>query len=153
VANQKIRRIANVVLPILGAGLMIYYESCETTCANLSGTFLGIDLKTIGIIFMATLLFLNLIVLPEAKRSISLLRATMMAAALGGEVLLVRFQIVHNTFCPYCLAFLACLVFLFASNAERHISWCIAGSGFLAGVIAFAFWFEGTVGPMLYLMD
>jgi len=154
VANQKISRIANVVLPILGTGLMIYYESCETTCANLSGSFLGIDLKIIGIVFMAAWLFLNLIVLPEAKRSISLLRTTMLAAALGGEVLLVRFQIVHNTFCPYCLAFLACLVFLFASNAaERHISWRIAGSGFLAGAIAFALWFEGTAGPMLFLLD
>jgi len=153
VNNQKIRSTANIVLPILGTGLMIYYDSCETTCANLSGTILGIDLKAIGIAFMATWLFLNLIVLPEAKRSISLLRTTMLAAALGGEVLLVRFQIVHNTFCPYCLAFLACLIVLCACNAGRQDSWRVAGSGLLAGAIAFALWFEGTAGPMLFLLD
>ena len=151
--NQKIRSTANIVLPILGTGLMIYYDSCETTCANLSGTILGIDLKAIGIAFMATWLFLNLIVLPEAKRSISLLRTTMLAAALGGEVLLVRFQIVHNTFCPYCLAFLACLIVLCVCNAGRQDSWRVAGSGLLAGAIAFALWFEGTAGPMLFLLD
>ncbi len=102
---------------------------------------------------MAAWLFLNLIVLPEAKRSISLLRTTMLAAALGGEVLLVRFQIVHNTFCPYCLAFLACLIVLCACNAGRQDSWRVAGSGLLAGAIAFALWFEGTAGPMLFLLD
>jgi len=147
------RDIANIAVPLLGAGIMVYYGSCETTCATLSGSLFGIDLKIVGVSFMVVLFLFNLIALPELRRYIVHLRASMLAAALGGEALLVRFQIVHDTFCPYCLAFMACLVALFAFNTGRFTNWRIAGGCFVAGVAAFFLWFEGAVGPMLFLLD
>jgi hypothetical protein len=71
----------------------------------------------------------------------------MLAGALGGELLLVRFQIVHQTFCPFCLAFALCLAVLFAVHFPRmHKGLALAA--FAAGVAAFALFFQGSVLPL-----
>ena len=103
--RDKVPKIINVVLPAIGIGSMIAYGVCYTSCSSLLGTFLGVDLKAIGILFMAVLLVLTL---PPASRyaaSVNNLRTMMLSGALGGEVLLVRFQIVQDIYCPFCLAF------------------------------------------------
>jgi hypothetical protein len=145
--REKITKIMNVVLPIVGIGLMIFYQVCDTTCSSLKGSFWGVDLKYIGILFMAVLLVLTL---PTASRfavPMSHLRTMMLAGALGGEVLLVRFQIVHETFCPFCLAFAVCLLLLFAAHVRR-MNLYLAGASFLAGLGTFALFFQGSVLPL-----
>jgi uncharacterized membrane protein len=145
--GNKAKKILNIALPVIGMSLMIYYEICDTICAHISGSFLGIDLKIIGILFMAVLLILTVPAVAAFKAPVDHLRTMMLAGAMGGEVILTRFQIVHETFCPYCLAFGLCLLILFAVHF-RAMNKYLAGACFLAGVGAFALFFEGSVVPL-----
>jgi len=61
--------------------------------------------------------------------------------------LLVRFQVFHDTYCPFCLAFGLCILVLFASNFMKMNKYLALGA-FLAGIAAFAFLFEGSVVPL-----
>ena len=143
----KIQKLTNGIVPVIGMGVMIFYEVCDTICAYISGSFLGIDLKIIGILFMAVLLILIIPAVASYKTPVSHLRTMMLAGAMGGEVILFRFQVVHDTFCPFCLAFGLCLLILFAANF-RVMNKYLAGASFLAGIGAFALFFQGSVLPL-----
>jgi uncharacterized membrane protein len=145
--RDRVLKTINIVLPIIGGGLMIFYDVCDTSCSSLQGTFLGLDLKVIGILFMAVLLALTL---PPASRwvaSVRHLRTMLLSGALGGETLLARFQIVNDTFCPFCLAFGLCILILFVANFTKMNRYLALGA-FLVGIAAFAFLFEGSVVPL-----
>jgi hypothetical protein len=145
--ENKMIKSLNIILPVIGMGLMIYYEICDTSCAYITGSFLGIDLKIIGILFMAVLLILTIPAISSYKTPMSHLRTMMLAGAMGGEVILFRFQVVHETFCPFCLAFGLCLLTLFAVHC-RVMNKYLAGASFLAGIGAFALFFQGSVLPL-----
>jgi len=145
--RDRVLKAINILFPIIGIGVMVFYDVCDTACSSLQGTFLGLDLKVIGILFMAALLVLALIAVSRWKASLGHLRTLMLSGALGGEVMLVRFQIVHDTYCPLCLVFGTCVLILFASNytqMNRYLAW----GAFLAGIAAFALFFEGSVLPL-----
>ena len=145
--RDKVLKIINAVFPVIGVGLMIAYGVCDTSCSSLRGTFLGVDLQVIGILYMAVLFVLTL---PPASRyatSVDHLRTMMLAGALGGEVLLVRFQIVHDIYCPFCLAYGLCVVVLVAANFTKMNKYLALGA-FLAGIAAFALFFKGSVLPL-----
>ena len=143
--NNMIKRL-DIILPVVGMGLMIYYEICDTSCAYIKGSFWGIDLKIIGILFMTVLLILTIPAVASYRAPVGHLRAMMLAGAMGGELILFRFQVVHDTFCPFCLAFGFCLLILFAINF-RAMNKYLAGTSFLAGIGAFALFFQGSVLP------
>jgi uncharacterized membrane protein len=145
--HNGIRRIVNWVVPPVGLGLMVYYNVCDTACSSLQGTFLGLDLKWVGIAFMAALLALNVLEIRHPAAPVQGMRTVMLAGALGGETLLVHFQIVHDTYCPFCLAFVLCILILFAANVRRRYGYA-ALLAFLAGVAAFALFFQGSVLPL-----
>ena len=145
--RDRILKIINAVFPAVGVGLMIAYGVCDTSCSSLQGTFLGVDLKVAGILYMAVLFVLAL---PPAFRyaaSVNRLRTMMLAGGLGGEVLLLRFQIVHDIYCPFCLAFGLCVVALFVANFMKMNKY-LALSAFLTGIAAFALFFKGSVLPL-----
>jgi len=147
--RTKVLKIINAVFPVIGIGLMIFYEVCDTSCSSLQGTFFSLDLKVIGILYMAVLLALTL---PPATRyatSVNYLRTMLLSGALGSEILLVRFQIVHDTYCPFCLAFGFCIVALFTANFIQMNKYLALGA-FLAGIAVFSLFFKGSVLP-LYL--
>jgi len=144
--RDKILKIINAVSPVIGIGLMIGYRVCDTSCSSLQGTFLGMDLKMIGILYMAVLFMLTL---PPASRDATLVnyvRTMMLSGGLGAEVFLVRFQIVHDIYCPFCLAFGLCVVVLFVANFTKMNRPLVLGA-FLAGVATFTLFFKGTVLP------
>lgn len=145
--RDHVLKIINIIFPIIGIGVMVFYDVCNTACSSLQGTFLGLDLKWIGIVFMATLLVLAL--LPDTRWAgpVGHLRTMMLSGALGGEVMLVQFQIVHDTYCPFCLVFGTCVLVLFAVNFSRMHRY-LAGGAFLAGIAAFALFFDGSVLPL-----
>jgi uncharacterized membrane protein len=145
--KDKVIKILNVILPVVGMGAIIYYKICDTACTYISGSFLGIDLKIIGILFMAVLLVLAIPAVASYKTPVGHLRTMMLAGAMGGEVLLFRFQVVHETFCPFCLAFGLCLLILFAIHFSVMNKY-LAGASFLAGIGAFALFFQGSVLPL-----
>ncbi len=144
---DKIRKTANWSLPLVGAGLMAFYELCDTSCAYLRGTLFGLDLKYVGIFFMAALLVLNLPASSRWETVVGHLRTMMLAGAVGGEVLLLRFQAVNDTFCPFCLAFGLTVVLLFIVNFPLMNRFLALGA-FLAGTGVFALFFTGSVLPL-----
>lgn len=144
---EKGLTLINVVFPLVGMSLMVFYGVCDTSCSYLQGTFAGMDLKIIGILFMAVLLALIPLNSSRFSWSAGHMRTMMLAGALGGEILLVRFQIVHETYCPFCLAFGFCVVALFAANYMKMNKYLVIGA-LLAGIAAFALFFKGSILPL-----
>ena len=95
---MKYRALLNIILSIMGIGLMIYYSSCESSCSYLRGDIFTIDLKYVGIFCMTAIIILTVF------KQIDLLRMGL-AAGLGVEIFLIVFQFRENVFCPFCLGF------------------------------------------------
>jgi uncharacterized membrane protein len=145
--RDRVMKIIDIALPLIGIGLMIFYGVCDTSCSSLQGTFLGLDLKWIGILYMAALLILALPPVSRYGFFVLPLRTMMLAGALGGEILLVRFQVVHETYCRFCLAFGLCVIVLFVAHFPK-MNKRLAMGALLAGLAAFALFFEGSVLPL-----
>jgi len=146
-SKGHILKIVNIVFPAIGIGLMVFYDACTTGCSSLQGTFMGLKLKVIGIIFMVFLLVLSL---PPGGRNadfVRRLRIIFLAGALGGEAVLVRFQAVQDVYCYFCLAFGLCILILSVANFTKVDRYWALG-GLLSGIAAFAIFFEGSVLPL-----
>ena len=96
--KKKYRHILTIVLAIIGIGIMAYYDYCDTTCSYLKGDIFGIDLKWVGMAYMAV------IIVFAAFKQTPFVRA-LLAAGLGVEVHLYAFQVQNDVYCPFCLAF------------------------------------------------
>jgi thiol:disulfide interchange protein DsbA len=133
------RKIINIALPLAGLGLIVFYSFCGSSCTFLKGDLLGVDLKYLGAAYALLLPALVLL-----KREASHLAA--LSLGIGTEINLVAFQVKNGTYCPYCLAFAAILVFLFIFNWRRSrlplMSICAAIGFFLCLVF-----FRGAATP------
>jgi uncharacterized membrane protein len=109
--NPVWRSLLTVLLAAAGIAVMVYYNLCETDCSYLQGDLFGIDLKHVGIGFMAALIVLVLARQPWLIR-------ILLAGALGGEVHLLAFQVREDVFCPFCLTFAGILLAAYAVNYE-----------------------------------
>jgi uncharacterized membrane protein len=145
--RERVLKIINIAFPAIGIGSMVFYGICDTYCSSLQGWFLGVNLKVIGILYMSVLLALTLLPGSWWNDSVQRLRIMLLAGALGGETLLLRFQVFHETYCPFCLAFASCILILFFTNVSKTGRYPALGA-FLAGVVAFALFFEGSVVPL-----
>ncbi|MDI9570982.1 MAG: hypothetical protein QM278_09740 [Pseudomonadota bacterium] len=145
--GAAIRGALNVLLALTGMGLMIFYSLCDSSCRYLKGNLLGVELQYVGIVFMGLLLALTLPLPGRRGLMVEHLRTALLSGALGGEALLVRFQIVNDAYCPLCLAFGACVVLLFALNFTA-MSRPLALGSFLAGLAVFGLFFSGSVLPL-----
>ncbi|MBN1664138.1 MAG: thioredoxin domain-containing protein [Deltaproteobacteria bacterium] len=108
---KKYRAVITFILAASGIAVMAYYDSCDTECSYLQGDIWGIDLKWIGIAYMAVIICLT------ALKWTPLIRAAL-AAGLGVEVFLISFQVQEEVFCPFCLAFSILVLAAFAVNYE-----------------------------------
>lgn len=141
-------RLIDFAIPLVGIGIMVYYDLCAAACAYLKGTLFGIDLKYVGIGFMTFLFFISMPVFPADLIKITQhLKTVMLSGALGGEVWLVRFQVVNSVFCPFCLAFALCVLVLFIGHL-RKLNYYLAVPSFLAGILTFVLFFQGAVLPL-----
>jgi len=103
------KTLLDLIIPLLGIGIMIYYSRCELACSSLRGTFFGVDLKYLGFLFMALWIILSHpLIQRRAPRILTYLKTLLISGALGGEVILLRFQIIKGVYCPYCLIFAGC---------------------------------------------
>jgi uncharacterized membrane protein len=148
--NNIFTKTLNIVLPIAGAGIMYFYEFCDTACASINGTFLGIDLKYTGIMFMAILLATVFLTGRSFGNHINSLRTFMMSSAVGAEFILIRFQVVNDLYCQYCLVFATCVFLLFGVNFAGMNKKLMAAS-VAAGLVAFLLFFKGQVVPLFDL--
>jgi len=148
------QRIAETVLPLIAIASNILYSTCGTGCSALKGTLFGFDLIYIGSAFMVAYLCLTILdrsrIADEyegLKPILQKLITMMICGALGGEMILIRFQVVENTFCPFCLFFAACVFSLFVIRLKQLEKYS-AVAGFMAGVLTFAIFFQGRVVPL-----
>ncbi len=146
---ETIKKGMNIAIPVIAIGLLIFYEVCDTSCSSLRGTFLGIDLKIIGILFLAALLTMVPLAKTRFSAPVDHLRTMMLAGAVGGEVILVHFQIANDTYCPFCLAFGLCVLALFGVHFPRMDKY-LAAAAFIAGIGAFWLFFKGSLLPLYY---
>ena len=114
--TKKYRNIMTIILALIGIGLMAYYDYCDTACSYLKGDIFGIDLKWVGIAYMAAI-----IVFATFKQT-AFVRA-LLAAGLGVEVHLYAFQMQNDVYCPFCLAFSVMLILSFIINYEVPSAW------------------------------
>jgi len=133
------RYVINIVLACLAVGLEIYYSVCGGACSYLKGSIFGIDLEYVGIAYMACIILLSIL-----KKDTLLL--VLIAAGVGIELYLIGFQVWHNTYCSYCLAFAGVVFFLYALNFEKSkitlsfVSMC-------AALVLFSIFFKGSLVP------
>jgi uncharacterized membrane protein len=109
---MKRKTLLTIILAAAAMGLMVFYTWCDTSCAYLQGDIFGIDLKYIGIFFMLAVTALAMGRQPDLVR-------LLLAGALGGEVVLLAFQVREDVFCPFCLAFGLIILLLCVLHYER----------------------------------
>jgi hypothetical protein len=107
------RRIINVSLSLLGLIIIILYYFCGSSCLYLAGTVFGVDLKIWGVIYLC--LFAQLALFRQEA-----LGYVLLSAGLGGEIFLVGYQMVHRTYCPYCLILALIIALLFIMNLNKR---------------------------------
>ncbi|HOW55321.1 MAG TPA: hypothetical protein PLR60_11785 [Syntrophorhabdaceae bacterium] len=133
------RYIINIFLACLAVGLEIYYSICGGSCSYLKGDIFGINLEYVGIAYMACLVLLSIL-----KRDTLLI--ILISAGVGIEFYLIGFQVWHNTYCPYCLAFAAVVFILFFLNFKRdRKALCIISMAL--SLILFSIFFKGSLTP------
>ncbi|MGA2781763.1 MAG: thioredoxin domain-containing protein [Smithella sp.] len=113
---KKYRNLMTIALSLIGIGIMAYYDYCDTACSYLKGDIWGIDLKWVGIAYMAAIIAF------AAFKQTSFVRA-LLAAGLGVEVHLYAFQVQNDVYCPFCLAFSIMLILSFIINYEVPSAW------------------------------
>lgn len=141
---QSKRYILTIVLALIAVGIEYYYSICESSCTYLQGDIFGIGLQYVGIAFMACIILLSIF-----KKDLLLL--FLLSAGVGVEIHLVGFQIWHNTYCFYCLAFGGVLIAQFLINVDWKWRKLIVAF-VLAALLLFSIFFHGSVTPV-YTFD
>lgn len=141
---KKNRYILTTILCLAAIGIEIYYSICDEACAYLKGSLFSIPLEYIGIGYMILLIVLALL-----KKELFL--TLLLSAGIGIEFYLVGFQIWHNIYCPYCLAFGGILMVIFILNLNMRLKKLVILSAVI-GLILFAIFFRGSATP-LYASD
>ncbi len=134
------RYTINIILLLVGVGVVVFYTLCGDACTYLQGGMFGIDLQYLGMAYVIVLIVSNIL-----KRDLIILM--LLSAGIGAEFFLVGYQIVHNTYCPYCLVFTAIIVvqFLFNMNVSKKLLILV----FMAlGFLSFFIFFKGSAFPV-----
>lgn len=133
------KTVMNIILACIAVALEIYYSICAGACSYLKGTIFGVDLQYVGIAYMACMILLSIL------RKDTLL-IILLSAGAGIEFYLIGFQVWHNTYCPYCLAFAAIVFILFVINFKRNRTMlCVVSM--VVVLIFFSIFFKGSLAP------
>jgi thiol-disulfide isomerase/thioredoxin len=134
------KNIINIIFPVIGIVLAVLHTTCETSCAYLKGSILGMALDYIGFFYMGALIVARLL-----RKELVFL--SLLSAGIGAELYLLGFQFMKSVYCYYCLAFGAVLILLFLFNFERSKKVIITVS-IMIGFVLFSLLFEGSVTPV-----
>lgn len=135
----KNKRLLTGVMAGIGIGIISFYTLCDSSCRYLQGAIWGLDLKYLGLIFMSAV-----ILLVALKKDT--LYLVLISLGIGGEVFLIGYQIIHSTYCPFCLAFGCVLILMFAVNFQKKQIPLITVMAIL-GLLFLLFAFKGSVTP------
>jgi hypothetical protein len=134
------RHWVNVIFSLIGIGIPLLYGLCEGSCSYLSGSIFSVDLKYVGVLYMALLLIFSLL-----RRSTIVL--FFLSLGMGAEIQLAAFQIRNGLYCPLCIVFGVLIVLLFLLNFERSKKILIAVC-LIIGLVLFSLFFEGAITPL-----
>ena len=134
------RYIANLILPLVGIGIIFYYSICGQSCAYLKGGIFGFNLTYVGLVF-AGILFVAALLKWET------IHLLLLSAAVGTEGYLVAFQVRQGVYCPYCLLFGGVLLALFVMNFRLSRKFLMVIS-IVLGFLLFAIFFQGATRPV-----
>ena len=141
-------RAANILLPLFAAGTVYANLVCDTGCTYIHGSLFGLDLHYLGFILAGAILLFSLPIDNRAYRVLGRhARAVLLCMAVGGGMVLLHFQIVNQIFCPFCLAYGGLFFVLFLLNF-RQTSRTASVVSFVAGLLIFALFFEGSAVPV-----
>lgn len=137
----KLRRhIITIILALVAIGIEYFYTICKTTCSPMRGDIFGIQLEYIGVAYMLATIGFSLL-----RKDTLLL--VLLSCGVGIELYLVAFQIWHNTYCSYCLAFGAILMSQFFVNSDWKRKRLILGCMIMA-LFLFSLVFKAGVKPI-----
>jgi protein-disulfide isomerase len=135
------------IFPALSLVTLVIGQVCQEKCAVLRGDILGLDLNIFGMLFYSLLLG-STVVYHRFFPKDWLIRivAAVVAAGIGAELILVRFMIQNDTYCPKCLIsgfFLLAMFFVVAPRLKKWVAiLLIAGSALFTSAT-----FSGSVTP------
>jgi len=133
------KRFLTILLALTGIIIALAYAYCLGSCSYLKGDILGIDLKPLGIFYMAVVFVLALL----RKHLLCLL---LLAFGAGGEIFLIGYQVHSGVYCPYCLGFGATILLALAINFDRTRK-VLTTLATAAGLLFFLLFFSGSVTP------
>jgi uncharacterized membrane protein len=133
------KRFLTILLALTGIAITVAYAFCLGACSYLKGDILGIDLKYLGIFYMAVIFVLAWLRKP-------LLCLLLLSFGAGGEIFLIGYQVRSGIYCPYCLAFGATIFLALAVNFERNRK-ALATLTAAAGLLFFLMFFSGSATP------
>lgn len=134
------RYAINIILLLIGVGVVIFYTLCGDTCTYLQGGIFGIELQYLGIIYVGILILFNIL-----RKDLMILM--LLSAGIGVELFLVGYQILHNTYCPYCLIFAAIIFIQFLLNMDGSKKLLVIVCVVL-GFFSFFIFFQGSAFPV-----
>jgi hypothetical protein len=133
------KRFLTILLALIGIADTVAYALCLGSCSYLKGDIMGIDLKYLGIFYMAVVFILAWLRKP-------ILCLLLLAFGAGGEIFLIGYQVQSGVYCPYCLVFgttiLLALAINFESSRKAVVTFAIA-----AGLLFFLLFFSGSTTP------
>jgi len=130
----------NIILSLIGVGIILLYRICGETCSYLGGSIFSIELEYLGILYMGLLILFTLL-----RKSSAFL--FLLSFGLGAEIYLFGFQISNFVQCYYCFGFGAVIVTLFLLNLNMAKKVFI-GVSLILGLILFSIFFQGGVTPV-----
>jgi uncharacterized membrane protein len=137
---QQSKRFLTILLALTGIAVTVAYAICLGACSSLKGDILGIDLKYLGIFYMAVVLVLAWLRKP-------LLCLLLLSFGAGGEIFLIGFQVQSDVYCRYCLAFGATIFLALAVNFDRNRK-ALTALAAAAGLVFFLLFFSGSATPL-----
>jgi hypothetical protein len=146
---EKIRKISNIIIPLLAIGAVLANSACDTGCTYLHGSLFGVDLNHLGILLAGVILAVSLPISTSRtyRQTADRARAGLLSFSIGGGLVLLHFQLVNSIFCLFCTIYGALLFILFLVNFNMNNR--MSGPAmFFAGLLLFAFFFEGSAIPM-----
>ncbi len=135
------------ILPALCILTINIGQLCAAKCAFIQGDILGIDLNIFGILFYS-LLLVSLLVYRNFYPEDWLMKAiaALASVGVGAELILIKFQVENNVYCPKCLIsgfFFLVMFFLVARHLKKWVIILLVAAGLLFTSLAF----NGAVIP------
>jgi len=135
------------IFPVLCILTIVIGQICAEKCAFIQGDILGIDLNIFGILFYSVLL-ISLLVYKKLYPEDWLMKtiAAVASMGVGAELVLIKFQVENNVYCPKCLIsgfFFLVMFFLLARSLKKWVIILLIA----AGLLFTFFTFNGSIIP------